>query len=49
MLDACLVTEEELRAGPSLWQTFADPFPEWSEVEVDDEESEQDIDKVIAS
>jgi len=49
MLDACLVTEEEQRAGPSLWQTFTDPFPEWSEVEVDDEESEQDIDKVIAS
>jgi hypothetical protein len=26
------------RAGQSLWQTFADPFPEWSEVEVDEDE-----------
>lgn len=33
MLDACLVTLEEMHAGPSLWQTFSDPFPEWTEVE----------------
>jgi G3E family GTPase len=38
MLDACLVTDEEQQAGPALWQTFTDPFPEWSEVEVEDEE-----------
>lgn len=49
MLDACLVTEEELRAGPSLWQTFTDPFPEWSEVEVDDEETAPEGDQVRAS
>jgi hypothetical protein len=42
MLDACLVTEEEQTAGPSLWQTFADPFPEWSEVEVEDEHVDLD-------
>ncbi|MFY7922389.1 MAG: zinc metallochaperone GTPase ZigA [Gemmatimonas sp.] len=42
MLDACLVTDEEQQAGPSLWQTFADPFPEWSEVEVEDEEDVDD-------
>ena len=42
MLDACLVTEYEFRAGPALWQTFADPFPEWSDVEVDDE-AEEDV------
>ena len=40
MLDACLVTDEEQQAGPSLWQTFADPFPEWSEAEVDEEDSD---------
>ena len=34
LLDACLVTDEELRAGPALWSTFADPFPEWTETEV---------------
>ena len=43
MLDACLVTDEEQQAGPSLWQTFADPFPEWSEVEVEDEEDVDDV------
>ncbi|WP_439642925.1 zinc metallochaperone GTPase ZigA [Gemmatimonas sp.] len=42
MLDACLVTEEEHRAGPSLWQTFTDPFPEWSEVEVEEEDDVDD-------
>ena len=40
LLDSCLVTDEEHRAGPSLWQTFADPFPEWSEVEVDEDGDE---------
>jgi len=35
LLDVCLVTEEEMRAGPTLWETFADPFPRWSKVEVD--------------
>jgi len=42
LLDACLVTDEELAAGAGLWSTFADPFPEWSLEEVDDDESEQD-------
>lgn len=29
-LAACLVTGEELGAGPMLWQAWADPFPRWS-------------------
>jgi G3E family GTPase len=36
MLDACLVTLEEMHAGPALWQTFGDPFPEWAEVEFEE-------------
>jgi len=29
LLDGCLLTDEELAAGPSAWDSFADPFPEW--------------------
>lgn len=28
-LDACLLTDEELLAGKSMWQTLPDPFPAW--------------------
>ncbi len=28
-LDACLLSDEELRRGPEVWQTFPDPFPPW--------------------
>ncbi len=28
-LDACLLTEDELAAGPSEWCSFTDPFPVW--------------------
>jgi G3E family GTPase len=28
-LDACLLNDEELLAGKKIWQTFADPFPQW--------------------
>ena len=28
-LDACLLNDEELLAGKQVWQTFADPFPQW--------------------
>ena len=37
LLDDCLVSTEEFRAGPSLWATFADPFPEWAEEEQEEE------------
>ena len=29
-LDDCLLTGEEMRAGPMAWQCFEDPFPPWS-------------------
>ncbi|WP_150046234.1 GTP-binding protein [Methylomonas rhizoryzae] len=28
-LDACLLTEAELAAGPMAWRRYADPFPLW--------------------
>ncbi len=30
-LDACLLTNEEWRAGPRAWGRLPDPFPRWSE------------------
>eukprot|EP00873_Tetraselmis_striata_P018137 jgi/Tetstr1/438401/TSEL_026967.t1 len=29
-LDRCLLTEEELAAGPDAWSEYMDPLPEWS-------------------
>jgi hypothetical protein len=29
-LDACLLTEQEMAAGPEGWKNFDDPFPSWS-------------------
>lgn len=29
-LDACLLNDEELRAGPLLWQLLPDAFPAWA-------------------
>lgn len=31
MLDDCLISDEELLAGKSLWETMADPFPRWEQ------------------
>ena len=28
-LDACLLNEKELAAGPDGWKQFPDPFPQW--------------------
>jgi G3E family GTPase len=28
-LDACLLTEREMREGPARWQRYQDPFPRW--------------------
>ncbi len=42
LLDACLITEQELAAGEALWQTFADPFPEWTLEEDEDEALDDD-------
>lgn len=29
-LDACLLTEAELAGGPTAWERFSDPFPQWT-------------------
>jgi G3E family GTPase len=29
-LDACLLTDQEMAAGPEGWKNFDDPFPSWS-------------------
>lgn len=28
-VDQCLLTKEELAAGPAVWATYPDPFPRW--------------------
>ncbi|NBC47182.1 MAG: hypothetical protein GVY22_04160 [Gammaproteobacteria bacterium] len=28
-LDDCLLTDDELAAGPAVWRAFPDPFPAW--------------------
>ena len=33
VLDACLLTEEEVLRGKEYWLTLNDPFPPWSQVE----------------
>ena len=30
-LHECIVTDEEWEAGPEQWETFEDPYPEWSD------------------
>ena len=32
-LDECLLSEEEIKAGPATWKEFTDPFPEWRDIE----------------
>jgi len=38
-LDACLLTDAELNAGPEVWLEFPDPLPKWS---MPEEESPED-------
>jgi len=42
-LDEALLTDEEMAAGPTVWSAFADPFPEWPELVVD--EHDHDVDE----
>lgn len=30
-LDACLLTDSEMAAGPQAWQSLVDPFAAWTE------------------
>lgn len=36
-LDECLLTDEELEAGPSVWSAWEDPFPKAEEIDEDAE------------
>ncbi|MGK3999000.1 zinc metallochaperone GTPase ZigA [Sorangium sp. So ce1024] len=39
-LDACLLTQEEMAAGPAGWRRFNDPFPAWEQEEGEEEQEE---------
>jgi len=39
-LEACLLTEEEVQAGPAVWNAFEDPLPTWPESEEEEAEGE---------
>lgn len=39
MLDACLLTDEEMAVGPEGWASFEDPLPPW---EMGEEEVEEE-------
>lgn len=39
MLDACLLTDEEMVLGPEGWAEFEDPLPPWESGE--EEEAEE--------
>jgi hypothetical protein len=38
MLDACLLTDEEMALGPEGWAAFEDPLPPWDLLEGEEEE-----------
>ena len=38
-LDACLLTDAELAAGPAAWEQFEDPFAPWEIADSDMSES----------
>jgi G3E family GTPase len=40
-LDACLLTDAEMAAGPDAWAAYADPFPAWEDA-FDDEGHDHD-------
>jgi hypothetical protein len=39
-LDACLLTDEEMKLGLEGWALLPDPFPGWSLEEDEDEDTE---------
>jgi G3E family GTPase len=45
-LDGCLLTDDELAAGPEAWAAFEDPFPVWG-VRGEDDEAEDDGEEEI--
>jgi G3E family GTPase len=43
-LDACLLTDAEMAAGPDAWAALPDPFPAWAFDDHDDEDGSDDHD-----
>lgn len=41
-LDACLLTDAELAAGPEAWAAYPDPFPDWGDAFADDHDHDHD-------
>lgn len=41
-LDACLLTDAELAAGPEAWAAYPDPFPDWGDAFGDDPDHDHD-------
>lgn len=41
-LEECLLSDEELAAGPQHWSTFADPFPAWESLADSTDEGRDD-------
>jgi G3E family GTPase len=42
-LQSCLLTPEELAAGPAVWEVWSDPFPAWEDESDVDEEQEPEF------
>mmetsp|Transcript_3858 Transcript_3858/g.6101 ORF Transcript_3858/g.6101 Transcript_3858/m.6101 type:complete len:170 (-) Transcript_3858:1364-1873(-) len=46
LLDACLLTEEEMKAGAKAWKQYPDPLPQWQKLPFEyEEEKEEEEDK----
>ncbi len=41
MLDAALLTEEEVSGGPQAWAALPDPLPAWDDLEESDDSALQ--------
>jgi len=41
-LDACLLSDEEMAAGPEAWAAYPDPFPDWGDAFDDDHDHDHD-------
>ncbi len=42
LLDACLLTDAEMAAGPDAWAAYPDPFPDWGDAFGDDDHDHHD-------
>jgi len=42
LLDACLLTEEEMKAGAKAWKQYPDPLPQWQKLPFEYEEEKEE-------